>query len=54
MSLATDTQTSPDPATETSLGHAMSEYWSRVRGGDLGSLPAVLGLIVLIFLLCII
>ena len=48
MSLATDTQTSPDPATETSLGHAMSEYWSRVRGGDLGSLPAVLGLIVLI------
>src|SRR3954463_5176253 len=25
----------------------MHDYWGRVRGGDLGSLPAVLGLIVL-------
>ncbi|MFI7542883.1 sugar ABC transporter permease [Actinoplanes sp. NPDC049599] len=30
----------------TLAGH-MHDYWGRVRGGDLGSLPAVLGLIVL-------
>lgn len=46
--IATDTQTDPDPTNENSLGHAMSEYWARVRGGDLGSLPAVLGLIALL------
>jgi D-xylose transport system permease protein len=30
----------------TVQGH-ISDYWGRVRGGDLGSLPAVLGLVVL-------
>ncbi|MFB9364207.1 ABC transporter permease subunit, partial [Actinoplanes nipponensis] len=30
----------------TVAGH-IHDYWGRVRGGDLGSLPAVLGLIVL-------
>ena len=30
----------------TVAGH-LHDYWGRVRGGDLGSLPAVLGLIVL-------
>ncbi len=44
---ATDTQVSPDPANEGSIRQAMADYWTRVKGGDLGSLPAVLGLIVL-------
>lgn len=30
------------------IGHAFSEYVSRVRGGDVGSLPAVLGFVVLV------
>ena len=29
------------------LGSHIHDYWGRVRGGDLGSLPAVLGLVVL-------
>jgi D-xylose transport system permease protein len=29
------------------LRDAMQEYWNRVRGGDIGSLPAILGLLVL-------
>ena len=32
------------------LRQAMSDYWARVRGGDIGSLPAVLGLIALVIL----
>jgi D-xylose transport system permease protein len=32
------------------IGQAVRDYWARVRGGDIGSLPAVLGLIVLILL----
>lgn len=48
MSVAADTQVEHDPAHETSLGQAWGEYWARVKGGDLGSLPAVLGLVVLI------
>lgn len=32
---------------EPSLKNALEDYWSRVRAGDIGSLPAVLGLIVL-------
>jgi D-xylose transport system permease protein len=32
------------------VGQAVRDYWARVRGGDIGSLPAVLGLIVLIAL----
>lgn len=32
------------------LGQAVRDYWARVRGGDIGSLPAVLGLIALIVL----
>jgi D-xylose transport system permease protein len=30
-----------------SVGSFTSDYWGRVRGGDLGTLPAVLGLVVL-------
>lgn len=32
------------------VGQAVRDYWARVRGGDIGSLPAVLGLIVLVIL----
>ena len=32
------------------IGQAVRDYWARVRGGDIGSLPAVLGLIVLVIL----
>ncbi|MGA0944462.1 MAG: sugar ABC transporter permease [Candidatus Nanopelagicales bacterium] len=32
------------------IGQAVRDYWARVRGGDIGSLPAVLGLIVLVVL----
>jgi D-xylose transport system permease protein len=32
------------------IGQAVRDYWARVRGGDIGSLPAVLGLIVLVLL----
>jgi predicted ABC-type sugar transport system permease subunit len=30
-----------------SLKDAMSDYWSRIKSGDIGALPAVLGLVVL-------
>jgi D-xylose transport system permease protein len=30
-----------------SLGDYASNYWRRLRGGDLGSLPAIFGLVVL-------
>jgi D-xylose transport system permease protein len=32
---------------ESSLGSASREYWTRVKGGDLGALPAVVGVVVL-------
>lgn len=32
---------------EISLKNALEDYWSRVRSGDIGSLPAVLGLLAL-------
>ncbi|WP_082104364.1 sugar ABC transporter permease [Demequina soli] len=34
--------------TEGGVGEALSAYWSRVRGGDMGPLPAVGGLVVLV------
>ena len=30
------------------IGEALSSYWTRVKGGDLGSLPAILGIVVLV------
>ncbi len=33
--------------TESTLKTAFSDYWSRIKVGDIGSLPAVLGLVVL-------
>ena len=46
-------RTSAGPATATdaapqSLRGTVKDYFDRVRGGDVGSLPAVLGLLVLI------
>src|SRR6266571_3476320 len=43
---------SPAPATvpgspERSVGDHLADYFRRIRGGDLGSLPAVAGLVVL-------
>ena len=32
------------------IGQAVRDYWARVRGGDIGSLPAVLGLVALVVL----
>jgi D-xylose transport system permease protein len=34
-------------AVKPTVGSHIRDYWARVRGGDLGSLPAVLGLLVL-------
>ena len=42
------TRTSPPTAMQaTTLGEAVRAYVGRVRGGDMGSLPAILGLVVL-------
>ncbi len=30
------------------IGSAAGAYWARVRGGDLGALPAILGAVVLV------
>src|SRR5689334_23408173 len=39
-----ESETTPGQA---GLGDAASAYWERIKGGDLGSLPAVLGCVVL-------
>ena len=39
-----------DPGHENSLSAAASDYFARVRGGELGSLPAVLGLVALVII----
>lgn len=44
MSSPTTADTSTDNST---LKGAMQDYWSRIKAGDIGSLPAVLGLIAL-------
>src|SRR4051794_17820244 len=38
----------PEAGDNQGLGRAASDYWTRVRGGDLGSLPAILGVILLV------
>jgi D-xylose transport system permease protein len=42
-----DTDFAGDNKQLATLGDAMRDYWNRVRGGDIGSLPAILGLVVL-------
>ena len=37
----------PEAGDRGGIGQAISDYFTRVKGGDVGSLPAVLGLIVL-------
>jgi D-xylose transport system permease protein len=37
----------PTLETDPSLKDALGDYWSRVKSGDIGALPAVLGLVVL-------
>jgi D-xylose transport system permease protein len=34
--------------TESSISQAARDYWTRVKGGDIGSLPAVIGIVVLV------
>jgi D-xylose transport system permease protein len=34
--------------TESSVSQAARDYWTRVKGGDIGSLPAVIGIVVLV------
>src|SRR4051812_32616109 len=41
-------ETAAVPARSGSFGESVGEYVSRVRGGDVGSLPAILGLVVLL------
>ena len=47
---ATDTEEAPRVPTPAprEIGTAFSDYIARVRGGDVGSLPAILGLVVLV------
>ncbi|MDG4763743.1 ABC transporter permease [Solwaraspora sp. WMMD406] len=48
MSTATTTAQRPAaPAASSGVGEHLRNYFSRVRGGDLGALPAILGLVVL-------
>lgn len=50
MSTQTTDTDIPEARPETSIGQALGAYWSRVKGGDTGSMPAVLGLIALVAL----
>ena len=58
MSTATTAVTDEPPQLPTpaprELGTAVSDYVARVRGGDVGSLPAVLGLVVLFIVFSIV
>ncbi len=55
------TEASPDPVTsdligsgvEGGLGDQITAWWQRIRGGDMGALPAVGGLVVLVVLFSI-
>ena len=46
--VAQERRTDGDRAAAGGLGAAVRDYIARVRGGDVGSLPAVLGLVVLV------
>ena len=41
------TAATPNEVNEPSLKNSLQDYWAKVKSGDIGSLPAVLGLIVL-------
>src|SRR3954471_14505039 len=38
----------PEAGDTHGIGKAVNDYWIRVKGGDLGSLPAILGVILLV------
>ena len=40
----------PEAREDTGIAQALRDYWARVKGGNTGSLPAVLGLIALVVL----
>ena len=40
----------PEAGDRGTIGEAMGDYFNRIKGGDVGSLPAVLGLIALVVL----
>ena len=47
MSVLTTRETEKAPSTGNALTSAGRDYFERVRGGDMGALPAILGLVVL-------
>ncbi|WP_250028572.1 sugar ABC transporter permease [Paractinoplanes maris] len=47
MSTTTTTTAGGVKVVKPTVGSYLNDYWGRVRGGDLGSLPAILGLVVL-------
>ena len=47
MSITTTTTAGGVKVVKPTVGGFFHDYWGRVRGGDLGSLPAVIGLIIL-------
>ena len=40
----------PEASDNQGLGAAASDYWTRVKGGDMGSLPAIIGVVVLVII----
>ena len=44
--ISTEAAVEAEPS--TGIGEALRTYWEKVRGGDLGSLPAIAGLLALI------
>ena len=48
MSTQTAPRTEPAPQERATIGTITRDYIARVKGGDIGSLPAILGLIILI------
>jgi D-xylose transport system permease protein len=38
----------PEAGDRHGIGQAMRDYWTRVKGGDIGSLPAIIGVVVLV------
>ena len=38
----------PEAGDQHGIGQALSDYWVRVKGGDIGSLPAVVGVVLLV------
>lgn len=50
LARATATPVAAEPSSEPTLREGLRAYGQRLRGGDIGSLPAVLGLIVLFIL----